>query len=384
MRFSQELYDKHMLDNGLIQGRERRYYDFPIVDADAHHLEVIRNLAPYFDPKYRDMVAQTEKYLLVPRDLGDRYVAGRLRRANYPSAQGEQLPDEVHWFKQVLREMGIDYAIVFPTDLLSLGLHPDIEYEVAAAEAYARWMKERVLPHEKSIKTMLYLPYNDAEASLRLIEEYGDVDGVAGFMVTSVRHARVHSPEYLRIYDALQERNVPIGFHTLDHWRERPFELFDSFLAVHTIGFPFYNMMHMTNFVMNGIPEMFPKLKTIFFEAGVAFLPFIMYRLDTMYELRPSDAPLLKRKPSEYIREFFYTTQPMEWPDSMDELQAIFKMIDGTTQLLYASDYPHWDFDMPCRIYDVPFLTEEEKRQILGGNAMKLFGFEQPEVMRGG
>jgi uncharacterized protein len=51
-------------------------------------------------------------------------------------------------------------------------------------------------------------------------------------------------------------------------------------------------------------------------------------------------------------------------------------MIDAPNRLLYSSDYPHWDFDVPARIYDLPFLAEEDKRAILGANAMRLFGPE--------
>jgi hypothetical protein len=43
------------------------------------------------------------------------------------------------------------------------------------------------------------------------------------------------------------------------------------------------------------------------------------------------------------------------------------------TQLLYASDYPHWDMDLPSTIYDLPFLSPQAKRNILGENARKLF-----------
>jgi hypothetical protein len=46
--------------------------------------------------------------------------------------------------------------------------------------------------------------------------------------------------------------------------------------------------------------------------------------------------------------------------------------------LLYSSDYPHWDFDLPSTIYDLPFLGEQAKRNILGGNAMKLFNLKLP------
>lgn len=41
---------------------------------------------------------------------------------------------------------------------------------------------------------------------------------------------------------------------------------------------------------------------------------------------------------------------------------------------VYSSDYPHWDLDVPARIYDLPFLSQDEERAILGGSAMRLFG----------
>jgi len=46
-------------------------------------------------------------------------------------------------------------------------------------------------------------------------------------------------------------------------------------------------------------------------------------------------------------------------------------MIKADTQLLYSSDYPHWDMDLPSTIYDLPFLNEQGKRNILGGNAQR-------------
>jgi predicted TIM-barrel fold metal-dependent hydrolase len=54
-------------------------------------------------------------------------------------------------------------------------------------------------------------------------------------------------------------------------------------------------------------------------------------------------------------------------------------MIKAETQLLYSSDYPHWDFDLPSVIYDLPFLNETQKRAILGSNALRVFGMEPPK-----
>jgi hypothetical protein len=47
--------------------------------------------------------------------------------------------------------------------------------------------------------------------------------------------------------------------------------------------------------------------------------------------------------------------------------------IGAETQLLYASDWPHWDFDLPSSILRFPWLSEKGKRGILGENARRVF-----------
>src|SRR6266699_7203897 len=103
------------------------------------------------------------------------------------------------------------------------------------------------------------------------------------------------------------------------------------------------------------------------------WIPFMMQRFDNEFMMRTSDAPLLKRKPSEYMREMYYSSQPMEMVDNRKALELTFEMINAPTQLLYSSDYPHWDMDLPSTIYDLPFLDMNAKRAILGGNAQRLF-----------
>jgi hypothetical protein len=149
--------------------------------------------------------------------------------------------------------------------------------------------------------------------------------------------------------------------------------MMNKFISVHALGFVWYNMVHMTNWVLNALPERFPKLKVIWIESGLAWLPFLIQRLDNEYMMRSSECPGLKKLPGEYITDMFYTSQPMEMPRDMSLLEATFKCIKAETQLLFSSDYPHWDFDLPSTIYDLPFLKEKAKRDILGGNAVKLF-----------
>jgi predicted TIM-barrel fold metal-dependent hydrolase len=47
---------------------------------------------------------------------------------------------------------------------------------------------------------------------------------------------------------------------------------------------------------------------------------------------------------------------------------------------MYSSDYPHWDFDLPSTIFDLPFLSETAKRNIVGETARHVFDLEVPNT----
>jgi len=165
---------------------------------------------------------------------------------------------------------------------------------------------------------------------------------------------------------------MPLGFHAVYSSYERSTEQLNRFLSVHALGFPFFNMIHLTNWVINGLPERFPNLKVVWIESGVAWLPFLMERLDHEYAMRSSEAPLLQRLPSEYIRDMYFTSQPLE-RTNLKALEYTLDRINAPTQLMYSSDYPHWDFDPPSAIYDLPFLSDGAKRKILGETAREVF-----------
>lgn len=270
---------------------------------------------------------------------------------------------------RVLESMGIDVQVLFPQPMLEIGTHPDAGLEIQLVTAYNRWFTERILRHEPRIKSMLALPFCSPEASLRTIREFAGKPGVVGFLITSQRQIGVHRPEYFPVYKELEERGLPLGFHAGFDPIGRQV---NRFVSVHSLAFVACNMVHLTNWVMNGLPERFPNLNVIWIESGLAWLPFIMQRLDHEFLMRQSDAPLLKKLPSDYMRGMYYTSQPME-ATNLRLLQATFEAINAETQLLFSSDWPHWDFDVPGKIAGLPFLNEQAKRNILGETARKLF-----------
>jgi predicted TIM-barrel fold metal-dependent hydrolase len=381
------------LRNAARQAQERNYAAFTIVDVDAHNYETESwsEIVDYLDDAVLRHYAQSLSVArlaphsaLLPVQFGNQDVSGRIRhyslRGGERAAAGQHR--DVTIVKRAMDSIGIDYQVLFPTPMLALGMHPNPDVEAAVSRAYARWLIERILTVEPAIKGMLYLPFNEPLASLRLVEEFAEAPGVVGFMVTSVRHRPVHDNAYMKLYRAIEERGAPLGFHAGYNWQERSTEILNRFLSVHALTFPWYNMVHMTNWIVNGMPERFPELDVIWIEGGLAWIPFLMQRLDHEYQMRSSEAPLLKELPSEYMRRMYYTSQPMERPKDPRTLETTFRMINAETQLMYSSDYPHWDFDLPSRIYDLPFLDESAKRAILGGNACKLFGLPRKDDER--
>ena len=360
----------------------KKFDEFLIVDIDAHVRETLfwdevsdrirsdvwRYNAKSFKERGGAGLSNAQPGLTY-QDLFGRVPHGSALKERTEAEDGH---NQVALARRAMDAMGIDYMTIFPTPMLTLGLHPQPEVEVELAWAYNRWLTEVILPDAPSLLGLLYLPFNTPDALPSFVEEFADKKGVIGFTVTSTRHRPVHHNSYMRLYAMLEERGLPMTFHAGLQWEDGSMAQLNRFLSMHALSFVHFNLVHLTNWIINGLPERFPKLPVLWIESGLAWLPYLMQRLDSEYMMRTSEAPLLKRKPSEYIREMYFSSQPIEL-HHMKLVEATFEAINAETQLLYASDWPHWDFDTPSTIYDLPFLNEKQKRNILGGNAARLF-----------
>ncbi|MGE3988752.1 amidohydrolase family protein [Pseudorhodoplanes sp.] len=364
---------------------ETKLKDWFICDIDAHHVESIswEEVVEYIeDPVVRDQARRWQKEVMVSPyalngDAGLKYqdVGGRIP---HQTAQRETVDDttdhrDVVLTRRAIDSLGLKYMVVFPTPMLLLGMHPQPEMEVYLSRAYNRWLLERIASADDRIKVLGLIPFNTPREAERTVAELAGHKSVIGFCITSTRYRAVHHNEYMRLYAMLNECEKPVAFHAAYHWYDQSLATINRFVGMHALGFAWCNMVHMTNWILNGIPERFPKLKSLWVESGLAWVPFLMQRLDEGYLMRVSEAPQLKKLPSEYMRQnCWYTTQPME-TTNMKALEVTLEMINAENQLLFASDWPHYDFDLPAMIYDLPFLTEQAKRNILGLNAARLF-----------
>jgi predicted TIM-barrel fold metal-dependent hydrolase len=90
----------------------------------------------------------------------------------------------------------------------------------------------------------------------------------------------------------------------------------------------------------------FPILRVVLIESGVTWLPGFLWRFGKFWRGLRTEVPWVDRSPEEIVREHVrFTVQPFDAPDDADTVARIVDQLGSDGLLLYASDFPHWQFD---------------------------------------
>jgi uncharacterized protein len=131
----------------------------------------------------------------------------------------------------------------------------------------------------------------------------------------------------------------------------------------------------MTNLIVNGVLERFPRLRVVFAEAGGGWARDWIEEMDEHYrcdQMRKS-VPWLRMTPSEYVRrQCLICFKPGESCDGGRLSGAL-----SAQSVAWSSDYPHYDSAFPGAVAGMRTLlthcTQQERAAILGRNAASLF-----------
>ena len=292
----EELNTSRLLAHARKQAVQRNLDDILIADVDTHHYEneCYDEFLPFIENEVlRQLVLAGRakgRQTLMPSQVSFQDMGGRITR--YPLRSSEKtengkLPrhrarpsldgrDERRLFLPVPDHAagGRPASVDRDGDRAVLGLQPLAHREGAAGERTAGFY------------SMLCLPLSDPDEALRQVETFGDRKHVTGFLVTSARTMPVHHNSCMKVYRAIEERGLALAFHSAVNIGEPVFKSLNRFASVHALGFPFFNILHVTNWVTNGLGERFPKLPVIWIEGGLAWVPFLMQRLDHEFKLR--------------------------------------------------------------------------------------------------
>jgi predicted TIM-barrel fold metal-dependent hydrolase len=367
---------------------------FKVLDSDIHIIEPPDLWQRYIDPAFRDRAP-----IGLTEDVGDLRLAhagqpwgrwavdadrGRRRQGwNYALNQERWKPyEERGWTSKVQLEAmdieGIDVAVVYPSRGLFALTIPGMDPPLAAAmaRAYNDWLHEFCSENpERLIGAGMISPFDVKDAvaeARRCVRELG-FRGV--FLRPNIVNDRNwHDPDYEPLWAALEEMEVPLGFHEgsgarLPHVGA---QFGGNTMLKHVYSHPVEQMLAVGAFCGGGILERHPGLRVAFLEGNCGWVPFLLWRLDEHWEwLGDIYAKDLTMAPSAYFKRQCFVSVECDEEPVKHVIDAI-----GDDRIVFSTDFPHGDSKFPHAVEAFMRLpiSEASKRKILWDNCAAYYG----------
>ena len=352
-----------------------------LVDCDIHvGYETLEDLLPYLDPPTRELVKSSGTNGLAMPSYPWNHPTGWIRHDLYERGN-EHDSSFAYMSLDVLRERHLDaydvtIGVVEPDEAASFSIIPNAQLAARLCSAYNDWLLERWLQEEPRLRGMLVVPAQYPEAAAREIRRLGVRDEFVGVFLPGGARIPYGSPTYDPLWAAANELGLPVAVHT--HYEGvgigssiTAAGMPDTYIEYHTLcGSGMYG--HLVSILCQGIFERFPDTRVAMVEGGL--VPFVgfLWRLDTNWKACRSEVPWCRRRPSDYVWDHVrFATQPLESPDDADQLIAAIEFLRPADTLMYASDFPHWDFDEPEQT--IRQLPEAWRENVRAGNALDFF-----------
>jgi predicted TIM-barrel fold metal-dependent hydrolase len=361
-----------------------------VIDADGHIMESHPEALNWAEALPEPFRARAPRRIPFTTGGGRLFFEGKIWPMPFPGSERRPLSDDfdVHvrrpgmWRpEQRLPDMdldGIDVAVCFGGVMaLACSGIQDPELAAAMAGAYNDWAAGYCRTNPERLKFVAALCLQNPAAAARELERaVAALGAVAGEFTTNVGGRDLDHPDLDPVWAAAESLGVPVcvhgGFCMPGIDLAGGARLSNQFY-LNLASFPFELMLAMAKVVAGGVLDRFPRLRVAFMEGNCGWLPFWLDRMDETYELLGSQVAA-RRRPSDYWRE------GRIWISCSYEettLPAVVAAL-GADQIVYASDYWHFDAKFPGTVADLleRDLSEEAKRKILGENAARLYGIK--------
>jgi predicted TIM-barrel fold metal-dependent hydrolase len=180
-------------------------------------------------------------------------------------------------------------------------------------------------------------------------------------------------PKFFPVWAKAEELGVPLFIHP-QGVPELNKRLSGNGWLANTIGNPLGTTIALSHLIFEGTFDRFPGLRVIAAHGG-GFLPSYADRADHACLVGPKgcnpDVKLAK-EPTQYLKQIYFDSLIFS-PEAIRHLVAQV----GASQVVLGSDYPYpWQLHPVDHIFASASLSDEEKADILGRTASKLFNFD--------
>jgi predicted TIM-barrel fold metal-dependent hydrolase len=346
-----------------------------IIDCDIHPTTRNRSeLHPWLPERWRKHLAEYGAQARLPFSTGTQYpkaAPATARRDAWPPAGGQPGSDLAFMQTQLLDPNDTAVGILSPLH----GSARNTDLDAALCTAVNEWQIEQWVKPEPRLRASVSVAQEDPDLAVEEIARRAGDSRFVQILLPSKTNEPLGRKRYWSIFAAAQSAGLPIGVHinsvgggyasTGSGWPS--YYLQDHHINVHSF------QAQVASLALEGVFERFPRLRMVMIEGGFAWLPALCWRLDRHWARMRDEVPECKRPPSEYIREqLWFTTQPVEEPEQPEHLRDTLNWI-GWDRLMFATDYPHWDYDDPAAAFKIA-MSEQERAMIFRENACAVYG----------
>jgi len=351
---------------------------YPIVDCDVHPMAPTNSaFLPYMSTSWRRHFE--DHGIRAFARAKDRYnhPADTQRLDAYPRAGGPAGSDPGMTIERHMDPYGISLALLLPQQPYGTTAWGEPDAANAFVAATNDFFLESWVDFDPRYGLAVTVPPHDPHAAAAEIRRHAGTPGVIAVQLL-LMDRMLGDTWYDPIYAAACEAGLPLAVH--QSGSEGCFTYSQgpaggvprSYGERHSV-LTQVGAANVVDAVVNGTFERFPELKIVMVEWGFSWLPAVSGRMDLFWLRDQSQAPRVKRLPSQYIAEHFtFTTQPLDEVGRAHR-GSLFAAVGLRDVLLFSSDYPHYDTDDP-RFVLGGHIAVDFKAAVCYENALRVFG----------
>jgi predicted TIM-barrel fold metal-dependent hydrolase len=353
---------------------EKRATSVGLLDCDVHNAMPSREtLKPYLPENLHVYYDRVKAPAFV--QVGARPV-GTWRLDTFPAGGGPPGSDLDLLREQYLDPFDVRAAVLSALDNTLYGWPTQGELALAICRGLNDYVAEHWLEKDARLYGAICVPLEDGARAAMEIERVAANPRFVKVLLLVRTREPLGDPKYWPIYEAAAAHSLPIGVHIGGFSGTESATGWPVYGIERRVGFIMPYCVQTVSLVYSRVFEQFPGLQFVLEEGGIGWMPSLMWRLDRAWEAMRDEHPHLQEPPSSVIRKHFWlTTQPLDEPEKPEYLAQLFDQLDMDNRILFASDYPHHDFDDPTRVLSASVIGRERREQILASNALDVMRF---------
>lgn len=264
-------------------------------------------------------------------------------------------------------------------------VHPDPDYAAAYCRAFNDWTFDTWISQDSRFRGSIQIAPQDPALAADEIRRLADRPEFVQVLMPAGARLPFGNRFYHPIYAACEEVGLPLCVHFGGEGAgiaAPPTAAgYPTYYLEMRMARPQIAMAHTVSLICEGVFEKYPNFQFLFVEHDVFWVPGLLWHMDGDWKGLRDYTPWVKKLPSEYVRSNIrFGSQPLPDTPSKADLERFLEWIRADEVLLFASDYPHWDWDEPKTF--LAGFDATLRDQIMFENARRFYRFDDNLVQQ--